>query len=519
MNVKRGKMAAEAELLNDLAELSLRPLDFVYWAYPWKEAGTELATRSGPEEWQAKVLGDLQAELLAGKDYYVATGSALRSAYQAAIRSGHGIGKTAFLCWMIQWAMATRENTRGRVTANTEKQLRTVLWVELAKWHRLFIAGSLFVHSATAYQAASNGKEWRIDAVPWSEDNTQAFAGMHNFGKRLLMIFDEASTIVDEVWEVADGVCHEAETEIIWIVTGNPTQNHGRFKDCWGPQGQFWHTYKVDSREVSFANTARINEAIALYGVETDYVKKRYLGEFPDTADYQLIAESTIVEARKRPPVCYPHEALVIGVDVARFGSNESVIVFRRGKDSKSVQAIRRRGYDVVELGQEVARLISNHAPDQVFIDEGGVGGGVVDFIRHLGHSVIGVNFGSKPSGAPAGIRVANKRAEMYIELREWLRSGGQIEDSQALHDQLVAITYFHRKNTEEIVLTSKEDMIADGLASPDWADALALTFAYPVSLRGLGFGRQMECDYDPLSPGALPKDPYKGWIGDGPSA
>jgi phage terminase large subunit len=166
----------------------------------------------------------------------------------------------------------------------------------------------------------------------------------------------------------------------------------------------------------------------------------------------------------------------------------------------------------VVESGNRIAAMIGEHHPDAVFIDEGGVGGGVVDFVRHLGHQVIGVNFGSKPGGYTKSILVANRRAEMYVVLREWLRSGGCIEDSEDLQDELLSIEYHHNIR-QEIQLMSKEDMRAVGKESPDDADALALTFAMPCGKASWRQPFRPKPNYDPFSqdkliPGGKPFEP-----------
>lgn len=505
--------AFEDQLLAELAYFSDKPYDFVLWAFPWGEEGTDLAQRTGPEPWQAKILQDLQRAFEEGEAQgNAAFGTALRDAYQIAVRSGHDIGKTAFICWLMWWGLSTREDTRGRATANTERQLRQILWAEINKWHRLFIARSLFEVSATAMFAKDpeRQKNWRIDAIPWSEENPEAFAGLHNFGKRIIIIFDEASAIIDKIWETTDGVAHEANTEIIWVATGNPTRNYGRFYECFNRFKTEWHTYRVDSRDVSFANKEKINRAIALWGIESDYVRVRYLGEFPSSSATQLIDKVTIAAARQRRPESFPYEPLIMTVDVARFGTNRSAIGFRRGKDAKLLPVQLFRGLSTIELAQRVAALYSQHQPDALFVDEGGVGGGVVDYLRHLGISVIGVNFGAKASSRPNGILVGNKRAEMYVALREWLREGGAIEDSDELEDELVSIEYYFN-NRQEIVLVSKDEMEGE---SPDWADQLAMTFALPiVSKRTVrGATRQAQVDYDPLSHASLSGDNYQGW-------
>lgn len=491
----------EEQLIEELASFNARPLDFVLWAFPWGEVGTELEHRKGPEPWQRKLLQDLQDNIPGASD-----------AIQIAVRSGHGVGKSALVCWMIIWAVSTREDTKGVVTANTEKQLRLKLWAELSKWARLFIGDRFFKVTATSIQAvdATREREWRIDAIPWSEDNPEAFAGLHNYGKRILVIFDEASGIVDKIWETMAGVMNEADTEIFWFAFGNPTRNTGRFRECFNPegQGQFWQTYHVDSREVSFTNKDRIEREIKLWGVDTDYIKVRWLGEFPVAGTSQLISSELVRLAQQREASCQPWEPLILALDVARFGNNASVAVLRRGKDARSIAAIRWRGLSTVELGSAVANLIASHDPDMVFIDEGGVGGGVIDFVRHLGHSVVGVNFGSTALIPLGGEKAANKRAEMYLSLRHWLREGGAIPADEDLFRELISIEYGHKRSDESILLTPKADLED----SPDWSDALAMTFAFPVLKRSRIVGKSMMAtEYDPLSYDRLPsaKDLY----------
>jgi len=495
----KGGPSTEDLLLEELGSYACRPRTWVRWAFPWGEPG-ELEQRKGPELWQDRVLTHLEERLLAG---LLTPSQVISEAIQIAVRSGHDIGKSALVCWLVLWAISTREDTKGVVTANTEKQLRLKLWAELAKWHRLFIARQFFKVTATSISAMDpdREKEWRIDAIPWSEDNPEAFAGLHNYGKRILVIFDEASGIVDKIWETIDGVMNESDTELIWVATGNPTRNTGRFRECFDPkgQGQFWHTIKVDSREVSFTNKDRIQRQIDLWGEDSDFIKVRWLGEFPEAGVSQLIPSDVVRLAQVREPVSFHFEPLILGVDVARYGDNESVACFRRGKDMRSLPVFRWRKTSTTELGSLIAGLIQQYGPDAVFIDEGGVGGGVIDFLRHLGHAVTGVQFGSAASIPLGGEKAYNKRAEMYLSLRTWLREGGSIPYDPELGRQLIAIEYGHSKAgklNDAIMLTPKEEMDE----SPDWADACALTFAYPVAGKSRKAAPKMTSDYNPLS-------------------
>jgi hypothetical protein len=175
---------AEDELIGDIGRFSKDPLGFVRFAFPWGEPGP-LADKTGPDAWQKAVLEG------------VAKGQSLDTAFQDATASGHGVGKSALVAWLLLWAMSTFEDTRGVVTANTENQLRTKTWAELSKWHRLLICRHWFRLTATALFSVqpAHEKTWRIDAVPWSENNTEAFAGLHNEGRRIIVVFDEASAI------------------------------------------------------------------------------------------------------------------------------------------------------------------------------------------------------------------------------------------------------------------------------------------------------------------------------------
>lgn len=481
------------EIINDLARLKDRPLDFVYWAFPWGEVGTELENFSGPDRWQVAVFSDLQTGLIT-----------LDMAFQIAIRSGHGVGKSAFFSMLLLWGISTQEDTRGRVTANTKEQLMRVLWGELAKWHRLFIGRDMFKVTATAIFStdSTHEKTWRVDAIPWSEENPEAFAGLHNYGKRIIILCDEASAIADCIWEVLDGATTDENTQIIWAVAGNPTRNTGRFRDCWDKfaqrQGGVWHTYQIDARSSAFSNKKLIQKWADTWGEDSDFFRVRVRGEFPNASTVQLIPIETIQAGGMREVQSQPWEPLVLGVDIARFGSNSSVAQFRRGRDARSMPSASWRGLSVVETANRIASMINEHQPDAVFVDEGGVGGGVVDLLRHLGHSCIGVNFGIPASSRPQGTLVANKRAEMFVMLRDWLREGGCIDPSGDLSDELLSIEYHYNKK-QEIQLVSKEDMRTLGKPSPDWGDALALTFAFPVGPRRWKQNVSRKVDYDPL--------------------
>ena len=179
--MRRDVKVDAAPLLEATARWARDPLGFV----------TE-TLKAIPDDWQREVLQEIGTGLATPDE-----------AVRMAVASGHGVGKSALVAWILLWAMATHQDTRGVVTANTETQLRTKTWAELAKWLRGWEYREWFdfTSMALASRVVGHGQTWRLDLVPWSETNAEAFAGLHNQGKRTIVVFDEASAIPDVIWD------------------------------------------------------------------------------------------------------------------------------------------------------------------------------------------------------------------------------------------------------------------------------------------------------------------------------
>jgi len=486
---------AHFELIETLAGFSNDPEGYVYYAYPWGEPG-ELADFSGPETWQLEMLRKIrngvisveqaiaQAQARPEEDGYAET-----AAIQLGVTSGHGIGKSAFVCWLIDWAQSTMADTKGVVTANTENQLKTKTWAEMAKWHRLSISKGLFKMTATARFSIDpeHEKTWRIDMVPWSEKNMEAFAGLHNAGRRILIVFDEASSIPDAIWETTEGALTDKNTQIIWAVFGNPTKNSGRFRDCFG-EGKFahrWNTLAVDSREVSLTDKTQIANWIEDYGEDHDFVRVRVRGMFPRTDATSFIPLEVALEATRRALPENNQMSVVLGVDVARFGPDSSVIYARRGMDGRSIPPLLFNGLTTVQLASRVYDAFMNHNAVAIFVDGGAMGPGVIDQLNVMGAPVFEVAFGSKsdmPNSEDSFMKFRNKRAEIWAATRTFLKRGCIPEVVRGLQhtlvDELTGPSYTYASE-DTLQLESKRDMRRRGMPSPDVADALALTFAY----------------------------------------
>ena len=454
-----------------LGEYAHDPAGFVWAAFPWGKG--ELEDQS-PQEWQLELLEDV--------------GNGLKTVSQVireAVASGNGIGKSALVSWLILWAISTYEDCKGVVTANTDTQLRTKTWAELAKWHRLFIGNPLFEYTATSLYSSDpkHEKTWRIDAIPWSEQNPEAFAGLHNQGRRILIIFDEASAIADVIWETVEGATTDANTEILWCCFGNPTRPSGRFFDCFNKFRNFWRRKQIDSRTVRISNKQQLNEWVEEWGLDSDFVKVHVLGEFPNAAANQLISRTLVEEAMKRGKSyglddASDREAVVIGCDPAWTGEDSLIVYLRKGNFTKVLLELKANDDDTL-VAEKLAYFQDEYSMSKGFIDMG-YGTGIYSVLKSMGRADAWqlISFASKPVDE----YYANKRAEMWSAMKKWLQEGGALESRPELLTDLTGPeASINRRG--KLQLESKDDMKRRGLASPNFADALALTFAQPVFL------------------------------------
>jgi hypothetical protein len=447
------------------------PLGFVRQVYPWGEAG-ELARHSGPRDWQADILDAIGQHLRA---------PATRcKPLRIAVASGHGIGKSALIAQITHWALSTAADTRVVITANTDNQLRTKTWPEVSKWCRLADNADWFKATATAVYSADPDaeKSWRADATPWSENNTEAFAGLHNEGKRILLIMDEASAIADKVWEVAEGALTDENTEIIWIAFGNPTRNTGRFRECFRRYRHLWKTLQIDSRTVEGTNKDYLDELVKTYGEDSDIAKIRVRGMFPAMSAKQFISTEDVDAACKRNvrPEQFEFAPKILTCDPAWEGDDTLEIGIRQGLRFRILRTIAKNDNDL-QVAAILAQLEDEHDADAVFIDAG-YGTGIVSAGRTMGRAWQLVWFGAKATRAG----YANKRAEMWAAARDWLKEGGDIDEAdQVLYQDLIGPETVATLDGT-IQLEAKKDMKKRGLPSPGRGDALALSFAFPVS-------------------------------------
>jgi len=394
-----------------------------------------------------------------------------------------GVGKSTLVAWLLLWAMATLPDTRGVITANTESQLRTKTWSELGKWHNMFLFKDFFTLEATTLFEKDHKHTWRIDAIAWSENNSEAFAGMHNAGKRIIIVFDEASAVADKIWEVSEGALTDADTQIVWLVFGNPTRNSGRFRECFRRLKHRWRTKHVDSRDVPDTNKEQLQQLVDDYGIDSDVVRVRILGQFPESSENQFISTALVTEAQSRHLTIdqYSFAPPIIGVDAA-WGGDSTVIYLRQGLMSKLLKEYKSSKDDFF-IANEIIKFQKTYKCNHVFIDFG-YGTGIYSAGKVLGYLWTLVPFG----GQSNRIDCLNKRAQIWKQMKEWMQEGGALDPLDKSIGEELASPEYSFDIQSRLKIEGKKEMKARGISSPDFADALALTFSFPVNPIGSAF-------------------------------
>lgn len=494
----------EAMLQGDVGSYADDLLGYIVYAFPWGST-PELSVvpwyvngvprpgmeefceryphmRFGPDLWSCRLADKITKEVKErGFDYKRTV-----RAVQVAVTSGHGIGKSAMVGMLVSWILDTRPFSRGIVTANTGEQLRTRTFAEIVKWKKRAVTahwweiseGGMFIRHKTM-----DKEPWGVIGQTWRKENSEAFAGQHAVTATSFYVFDEASAIHDLIWQVSMGGLTDGEPMIFCF--GNPTRASGRFFECFHRNKHRWVTMEVDSREAWITNKEQFAEWEHDFGEDSDFFRVRVRGVFPRLGDAQFIPHSWVAEARTRDAHQEIDDPTIMSVDVARQGSDESVIAIRRGRDARTLDwriyrepdTMRLVGF-IIERYRELTML--GFEPDVIFVDGVGVGGGVVDRLRELGYPVQEVNFGER---ATRSDRFYNKASECWGLLKEWLRTGSIPDDDEQLAAQLTGREFNHDLK-QRIALEKKRDMKERGLESPDRADALAMTFAVPVARR-----------------------------------
>ena len=426
-------------------------------------------------------LWDKQAEVL----------SALPDNQRVAVKSGNGLGKGYCASVAVLWFLYNHNPAVVLSTAPTFRQVRHVLWRQIRQLHRRAkdtLNGKLY---DTRWELAEDRY-----AMGFSAETADQFQGFHS--PNMFIVVDEAEGVSDEIYEAIEAVMTSAECKLLLI--GNPTTVTGVFRRAFHEESHLYHKVTISALDspnvvagkvqIPGLTTARwVKERREVWGEENPLYRARVLGEFPDQAEDTLIRISEIEAAgqsQEQPPpteeasdpnksadaLPAEDEALVLAVDVARFGSDRSVILKRRGRSVEEIRTFQR--LDTMQLAGWVAAAIQEFQPERVCIDEIGVGAGVVDRLREQGYQVRGINVARS---ARQDNVFANLRAEGYWRLRDLFAGGSiTIPRDNRLMGELAALRYSY-DSQGRILMESKEAMRQRGQPSPDVADALMLAF------------------------------------------
>jgi hypothetical protein len=469
----------QEELADFVAGFYGDPLSFVQACFPWRAPGP-LEHYTGPDEWQTALLKDIGEEVKQrGFD-----GRNAVAPIRHAIASGHGIGKTVMSAFLVIWILSTRPHSRGSVTANTFTQLETKTWATIRAWMKMSITSHWFNVTGDRISHIDHPETWFCKALTSKAEGSEGFAGQHARDSSSFYIFDEASSIADVIWQVAEGGLVSGSPFL--IAFGNPTRNTGKFyRACFGPERHLWKHRSIDSRTSAITNKAQIAEWVHFYGEESDFVKVRVRGIPPAASELQFIPQDLVRGAQTREGTPLADEPLIAGVDVSGGGSAWNVCRFRRGIDARSIPPIRipgEHGRDREVVISQLARVLAETDPKKrvtmMFIDSA-FGAPIVERLHVLGYKgrVVEVNFG----GRSADIHQANQRAYMWHAMKDWLKKGCIDKQDEKLEIDLTGPGY-HINRQGQLVIESKQEMQKRNVPSPDDGDALALSFAHPVA-------------------------------------
>lgn len=396
----------------------------------------------------------------------------VRDNARVSCRSGHGVGKSALLSWVVLWYLITRP-CRVICTANSANQLNQVLWAEIKKWAGMMPKGLRNELEITSDKITLKGIDSSAHARVSSRDRPEALQGFHH--ERILFIVDEASGIDDIVFEVAQGALSTAGSKILMV--GNPTRNSGYFYDSFHKSAHRWKNMRISCEDADYVSQEFIDDMAEQYGPESAIFAIRVLGDFPENSDSSLIPRH-LIEAAISRNIEPMNVSPVWGLDVAAYGSDRCALAKRQG--NVLLEPVKHwQGKDLMEtvgivLNEWEATPYMDR-PSEIAVDVIGIGAGVCSRLQELDLPARGINVAESPA---LGGRYQRLRDELWFRCREWFE---QRDCKMPEHEELVnelAGVQFKILSNGKFKAESKDEMKKRGQRSPDLSDALVLTFA-----------------------------------------
>jgi len=418
-----------------------------------------------PDEWQKKVLTEFA------------------KTQRIAMQASKGVGKSTVLAWCILNFLLTRPHPKIAVTSISSDNLADGLWSELSKWiGKSPMFQAMFEVTKTKIFAKEAPETWFCSARSWSKsaDSSQqanSLAGLH--ADYILFVIDEVGGIPDSVLATAEAALASG-IESKLLIAGNPTHNDGPLYRAATSESHLWHVVKISSNPDDPNRSTRVSiqwakEQIEKYGRDNNWVRVNVFGEFPTSSLNTLLGPDEVRAAMGKHLTedIYNFSQKRIGVDVARFGDDRTVIFPRQGL--AAFIPVEMRGARSNEIAARVMQAKAKWGSEVEMVDgSGGYGSGVVDSMIQAGGSPMEVSF----SGKPIDNRYLNKRAEMWFLMAEWIKRGGALPNVPELVKELTTIQYTFQNGKFKL---EEKQQLKDRIGfSPDYADALALTFAIP---------------------------------------
>ena len=437
---------------------------------------------------------------------------------RTAFKASKGVGKTALLAIACWWFITTRYDAKIVATSISGDNLRDGLWSELAKWQaKSEMLTQYFTWTNTRVTHNEKPETWFMSARQWSksassDQQANTLAGLH--ADNIMFVLDESGGIPSSVMAAAEAALandhsNEFGKSAKIVQAGNPTHLSGPLYEASTRDRKMWSVIEISSDPDSPKRSSRVSvewsrQQIEKYGRDNPWVLVNVFGEFPPSSANVLLGYEEVRAAmnRKVDEDSYVNSQKRLGIDVARFGSDSSVIFPRQGL--MSFPPVIMRGARTNEISSRILQAKSKWQSEVEYVDgTGGFGSGVVDSLIQKGHSPQEIHFSSKPDDP----RYFNKRAEMWFRMAEWIKRGGCLPYNEQLLVELTAPDYYFKGS--KLILEDK-DLIKEKIgSSPDLGDALALTFADVEMTTGLGeLGvlnrvavEKSSWDYDPLDP------------------
>lgn len=460
-----------------------------YIIFPFGEKGHALE-HMRPYAWQVAEWRKLSMHLMNPVTRY--------QTYRLIVSSGNGAAKTAFGAMTFFMLMYTQQ-LRARITANTDPQMKTVVWPEYDVWFRhARFADIFFEKLGTSIKAKDDklAETWRLDTVTWNEEAPSSISGLHNKGKAVMYIFEEAPGIPAVIWEYASGAFTETETIKLHLAFGNSDDPESKFEQ--NMTSPLWNSRRIDTRTLPYIDKKQIADWLAECGGDENHddFRVRVRGLPRKSAKDSIISLETIDAAVKRREKFDPESVrvlpLVLGVDPAWTGGDYTVIWYRQGPYACLLEKYK------LDKSQNQDHMFTFNkllhwerelgGVDGVFIDQGE---GTTLYTLANNHQKVGweiISFSNSPNDTPEfkDSQYANIRAQMYYQANDWLKNGGIIDAKKPewiedIKKQMCWTKGGRHKTNLKKLAESKIDLKARVGASPDIPDGFVLTFARQV--------------------------------------